>query len=76
VYVSGLSHFLGRVSKSSLGYRRILVFASTKNVSDPVINLVLFCTILYWLCMFGFYSVSIKTKRTRSIYLLVTCSKQ
>lgn len=44
MYVSCLSHFLGRVFKSSLGYRSVLVYASNKNVSDPVINLLLIST--------------------------------
>ena len=45
MYVSCLSHFLVLVFKSSLGYRSVLVYASTKNASYPVINLVLLCTI-------------------------------
>lgn len=45
MYVSCLSHFRGRVFKSSLGYKSVLVYTSTKNVSDPVINLVLLSTL-------------------------------
>ena len=81
--VSCLSHFLGRVSKSSLGYRRVLAYASKKNVNDPVINLrtvILYHpinTTVLISCVWFLFSIEQKPNiRTSSIYLCSSDSKK